>query len=44
MTPEQVKDKMKEISDFSRKSDNPSSAEDTFGRILSYRNSLKAKL
>ena len=37
MTPEDVAAKMSEITDFGRKNDYPTSANDTFGRIMEYR-------
>lgn len=42
MTPEDVASKFKEITDFSRNSDYPTSGNDTFGRIMEFRE--KAKL
>jgi hypothetical protein len=45
MSPEDVASKIREISDFSRKNDYPTKGDDTFARILNYRNSLpKPKL
>jgi len=44
MSPEDVAAKIGEISDFDRKSDYPKKGDDTFSRILNYRNSLKPKL
>lgn len=44
MSPEDVASKMKEISDFNRTNDYPTRGDDTFGRILNYRNNLKPKL
>lgn len=44
MSPEDVAAKIKEISDFNRKNDYPASGDDTFARILNYRNSITPKL
>jgi len=44
MSPEDVAAKIAEISDFNRKCDYPTRGDDTFGRILNYRNSIKPKL
>lgn len=44
MSPEDVAAKIGEISDFNKTCDYPTRGDDTFGRILNYRNSLKPKL
>jgi hypothetical protein len=44
MTPEGVAAKWKEITDFDRKSDYPTRADETFSKIMEYRDTINAKL
>ena len=44
MSPEDVAKKIGEIGDFSRNNDYPTKGDDTFGRILEYRQNIKPKL
>ena len=44
MTPEDVQAKFSEICDFDRKCDYPSRPDETFSRIMEYRDSIKPKL
>jgi hypothetical protein len=41
MTPEDVEDKFKEITDFERRCDYPSRSDETFSRIMEYRETIK---
>ena len=44
MTPEDVVAKWKEITDFDRNSDYPVRADETFSKIMEYRDTIKPKL
>lgn len=44
MSAEDVRDKFEEISSFNRKCDYPNRADETFSRIMEYRESIKPKL
>lgn len=44
MSPEDVAKKWKEINDFSRNNDYPTKTDETFSKIMEYRESIKAKL
>lgn len=44
MTAEDVVAKWKDITDFDRKSDYPVRGDDTFSKIMQYRDSIKPKL
>lgn len=44
MTAEDVAKRFKDICDFDRKSDYPTRADETFSKIMEYRESVKAKL
>lgn len=44
MSAEDVQKQFKEISDFDRKCDYPKEGNDTFTRIMEYRDSIKPKL
>ena len=44
MSPEDVAKKIEEIGDFTRNNDYPNKGDDTFARILEYRESVKPKL
>lgn len=44
MTPEEVAKKWSEINDFSRNNDYPTRPDETFSKIMEYRESIKPKL
>lgn len=44
MTPEEVAKKFPQICDFNRKNDYPTRPDETFTRIMEYRDSIAAKL
>ena len=44
MSPEDVAKKIEEIGNFERKNDYPTKGDDTFARIIEYRESIKPKL
>jgi len=44
MSPEEVAKKWSEINDFSRNNDYPSRPDETFSKIMEYRESIKPKL
>lgn len=44
MSPEDVAKKWEEINNFNRKNDYPTGADETFSKIMEYRDGLKAKL